>query len=109
AAYPSVPVLIDHLAEPKLGSPVEYAEVLGLARFDNVFMKLSGLEYISSDAPLHRDVRRFTRLVADAFGPQRLVWGGGTPQVVDAHLDHLSAAERDLVRGGNLAKLLGLD
>src|SRR5689334_14232197 len=30
AAYPGVPVLIDHLAEPQMGSPVEYAEVLGL-------------------------------------------------------------------------------
>jgi len=47
------------------------------------------------------------RLVADAFGPDRLCWGGGTPGIVDAHLDHFSAAERAQVKGGNLARLLG--
>ena len=108
AAYPGVPVLVDHLAEPHMGSAVEYAEVLGLARFDNVYMKLSGLGHISEDAPLYQDVRRFTRLVADAFGPRRLVWGNDPPQVVDAHLEHFSAAERAMVKGGNLAALLGL-
>jgi predicted TIM-barrel fold metal-dependent hydrolase len=109
AAYPGVPVLIDHLAEPQMGSAVEYAEVLGLARFGNVFMKLSELSHISSDAPPHLDVRRFTRLVADAFGPERLVWGGGTPRLVDAHLDHFSEADRARVKGGNLAALLGFE
>ena len=107
AAYPAVPVLIDHLAEPHMGSAVEYAEVLGLARFDNVYMKISGLSHISDDAPLYLDVKRFIRLVADAFGPQRLVWGNDRLQAVDAHLDHFSAAERAGVKGGNLAALLG--
>jgi predicted TIM-barrel fold metal-dependent hydrolase len=107
AAYPTVPVLIDHLAEPHMGSAVEYAEVLGLARFDNVYMKISGLSHISGDAPLYLAVKRFTRLVADAFGPRRLVWGNDPLQVVDAQLDHFSAAERASVKGGNLAALLG--
>ena len=51
-AYPQVIVLIDHLAEPALGNAVEYANVLGLARFAKVYMKLSGLDYLSSSAPL---------------------------------------------------------
>jgi len=106
AAYPSVPVLIDHLGEPQFGNPVEYAEVLNLARFDNVSMKLSGMSYISSAAPPHLDVKPFVRLVADTFGPDRLCWGGGSPEIVDAHLDHFSAAEREQVKGGNLARML---
>ncbi len=108
AAFPSVPVLIDHLGEPQFGTPDEYAEVLDLARFANVSMKLSGVSYISSDAPLHLDVKPFVRRVADAFGPERLCWGGGTPAIVDAHLDHFSVAERAQVKGGNLARLLGI-
>jgi predicted TIM-barrel fold metal-dependent hydrolase len=108
AAFPGVPVLIDHLGEPQFGNPVEYAEMLGLARFANVTMKISGVSYISSAAPPHLDVQPFVRLVADAFGPDRLCWGGGTPEIVDAHLDHFSAAERAQVKGGNLAKLLKL-
>ena len=109
AAFPGVPVLIDHLGEPQFGTPVEYANVLDLARFDNVWMKLSGLDYVSAEAPPHLDVRPFARRLADTFGPDRLCWGGGAPGIVDAHLDHFSAAERERVKGGNLAKLLGFD
>jgi predicted TIM-barrel fold metal-dependent hydrolase len=105
-AYPSVPVLIDHLGEPQFGNPVEYAEVLALARLRKVYMKLSGLYYIASAAPLYLDARPFARLVADTFGPDRLVWGGGAPALVDAHLDHWTEAERAQVKGGNLARLL---
>ena len=105
-AYPDYPVLIDHLAEPHMGSAVEYAQVLGLARYDNVYMKLSGLNHFSEDAPYYLEARAFTRWVVDAFGPDRLVWGSGTPGIVDAHLDHLPGAARDKVKGGNLARLL---
>jgi predicted TIM-barrel fold metal-dependent hydrolase len=104
-AFPSVPVLIDHMGEPQFGTPVEYAEVLRLARFDNVSIKLSGFGYISSAAPLYLDVKPFTRVLADTFGPDHLIWGGGAPAIVDAHLDHFSAAERDKVKGENLAAL----
>ena len=106
-AFPDLPVLIDHLGEPQFGSSAEYADVLGLARFPNVYMKLSGFDYISSEAPLYLDAKPFTRRLADAFGPERLVWGGGTPAIVDAQLDHFSAPERAKVKGGTLARLLG--
>lgn len=104
--YPDTPVLIDHLAEPHMGSAVEYANVLALAQFDNVTMKLSGLNHFSSDAPLYLEAKPFTRLVIDAFGSERLVWGSGTPAIVDAHLDRESASARAKVKGGNLARLL---
>lgn len=107
-AFPTVPVLIDHLAEPKLGTAVEYADVLALAHLDNVYMKLSGLNHFTSDGPLYLSALAFTRQVVDAFGPDYLVWGSGTPAIVDAHLGHLSEADRTKVKGGNLARLLGM-
>ena len=106
ADHPQTPVLIDHLAEPHMGSAVEFADVLALARFDQVYMKLSGLNHFAADAPLYAGARPFTRWVADAFGPDRLIWGSGTPAIVDAHLDHWSVADRAKVKGGNLARLL---
>jgi predicted TIM-barrel fold metal-dependent hydrolase len=106
ADHPQTPVLIDHLAEPHLGTAVEFADVLALARFDHVTMKLSGLNHFASDGPLYRSARAFTRWVADAFGPERLVWGSGTPEIVDAHLDYWSAGDRAKVKGDNLARLL---
>ena len=107
-AFPDCPVLIDHLAEPHMGNAVEYADVLALAEFDNVYMKLSGLNHFADDAPLYRSAKRFTRLVADAFGASRMVWGSGTPDIVDAHLEHFSATEREMVKGDNLVHLLQL-
>ena len=104
---PDTVALIDHLAEPQMGDAAEYADVLDLARFDNVYMKLSGLSHFTKDGPLHESARPFTRRVISEFGPQRMVWGSGTPRVVDAHMEQYSEADRALVKGGNLARLLG--
>ena len=106
--YPQIPVLIDHLAEPGAGTAEEYEDVLGLATFDNVYMKLSGLPHFAKDAPLYPDALPLTRRVADTFGPDRMVWGDGSPAIVDTHLAHLPEAERARVKGGNLARLLKL-
>ncbi|MFW6195446.1 MAG: amidohydrolase family protein, partial [Chloroflexota bacterium] len=108
AEHPDTPVLIDHLAEPHTGDTVEFADVLELAAYDNVYMKLSGLNHFSDDAPLYEDARPFTQRVIREFGSDRMVWGSGTPRIVDAHMPEHSDAERDKVRGGNLAQLLGL-
>jgi predicted TIM-barrel fold metal-dependent hydrolase len=106
-AFPAVPVLIDHLAEPAYGTPEEYADVLALAALPNVYMKLSELQHFAKEAPLYPDALPLTRRVVAAFGPDRLVWGGGTPAIIDAHLPQCSEAERTKVKGGTLAALLG--
>jgi predicted TIM-barrel fold metal-dependent hydrolase len=106
-AYPESTVLIDHLAEPHTGDAVEYVHVLDLADFDRAYMKLSGLNHFAQDAPLYLSARPFTRRVVEAFGADRLVWGSGTPEIVDAHAPEFSEADRLKVKGGNLAGLLG--
>lgn len=105
-AFPGCKVLLDHLAKPDLGTAVEYANVLDLARFPNVYMKLSGLNYIAEDAPLYESARPFTRRVIGEFGPDRVVWGSGTPHIVDAHMEEYSEADRAKVKGGNIRRLL---
>ena len=105
--YPESTVLIDHLAEPHMGDAVEYAGVLDLADFDTVYMKLSGLNHFATDAPLYLSARPFTRRVIQAFGPDKMVWGSGTPEIVDAHLSEYTEADRQKVKGDNLARLLG--
>jgi predicted TIM-barrel fold metal-dependent hydrolase len=104
--YSGTTVLIDHLAEPQIGDGVEYAEVLELARFDHVYMKLSGLNHFATDAPLYTSARPFTRHVVEAFGPTHMVWGSGSPDIVDAHMPEYSEEDRALVKGLNLIKLL---
>jgi predicted TIM-barrel fold metal-dependent hydrolase len=105
-AFPGCQVLIDHLAEPYMGTGVEFAHVLDLAKFPNVYMKLSGLEYFAEDAPLFESALPFTYRVIKEFGPDRMVWGGGTPRIVDAHMPGYAAADVAKVKGGNLSRLL---
>ena len=80
---PDCTVLLDHLCEPHTTSAVEYAHVLDLARFDQVYMKLSGLDHFAPDPPLFESAGRLTARVAEAFGPRRMVWGSGTPGIGD--------------------------
>jgi predicted TIM-barrel fold metal-dependent hydrolase len=69
-------------------------------------MKLSGLDHVAQDPPLYLSVRPFTRRVIEAFGPDRLVWGGGSPRIVDVHMEGYPEADRMKVKGGNLARWL---
>ena len=103
---PDSVVLIDHLAEPHMGSGVEFADVLELASFERVYMKLSALSHFAQDAPRYESARAFTRRVIAEFGPDRLVWGGDMPEIVDAHMPEYSAEERAKVKGLNLLELL---
>ena len=105
---PESTILIDHLAEPHTTDAVDFAGILDLASFDKVYMKLSGLGHFADDGPLYPSARPFTNKVIEAFGPGNMVWGSGTPRIVDTHMAGYSEAERQLVKGGNLEKLLNL-
>jgi predicted TIM-barrel fold metal-dependent hydrolase len=104
---PDSTVVVDHLAEPRMGDAVEYARVLELATYEGVYMKLSGLNHFATDAPLYTSAAAFTRRVIAEFGPARMIWGSGTPAIVDAHMAEYSQADRERVKGRNLADLLG--
>ncbi|WP_373512929.1 amidohydrolase [Persicitalea sp.] len=106
-AFPGCKVLIDHLAEPHMGTGPEFADVLDLAKYPNVYMKLSGLNHFAKDEPYYESALPFTSRVIKEFGPERLVWGSGSPKIVDVHLKGYSEKERAMVKGGNIRKLLG--
>lgn len=105
-AFPGCKVLIDHMAEPKLGNPYEFADVLEMAKLPNVYMKLSGVDYIATDKPDFRSVLPFTTRLIREFGPDRVVWSGGSPHIADVHMKGYSAADIAKVKGGNLQRLL---
>jgi len=105
--FADYPVLIDHLAEPHMGTDAEYEDVLAMGALPNVTMKLSGLTHFSKQPEPHMDARDLVRRVADAFGPERLGWSSGSPAIVDALLDDWSEEERARVKGLNLARLAG--
>jgi predicted TIM-barrel fold metal-dependent hydrolase len=105
-AFPGCKVLIDHMGEPKLGNPYEYANMLDLAKLPNVYMKISGMGYIANDGPDYESIRPFTSRLIKEFGPERIVWSDGSPHIVDVHMKGYSAADIARVKGGNLQKLL---
>lgn len=105
-AFPGCIVLIDHLAEPDMGTAVEFAEILELGQIPDVYMKLSGIEHFTDDGPLYESARPFTKRVIEAFGPDKMVWGSGTPAIVDAHMQGYSQADINKVKGGNLRRML---
>ncbi|MFO7917506.1 MAG: amidohydrolase family protein [Anaerolineae bacterium] len=107
--YPDFPVLIDHMGEPQLGTPEEYEDVLALARFSNVTIKMSGLSHFSQEPEPYLDTRPLVRRVAAAFGPDRIAWSSGSPIIVDQLLDHWPEAKRAKVKGHNLARLAGFE
>jgi len=99
-------VLIDHLGEPHMGSAVEFADVLDLAKYPNVYMKLSGIGHFADDELYYESALPFTKTVINAFGADKMVWGGGSPKIVDVHMASYSAEDREKVKGGNIQKLL---
>lgn len=72
--FPDFTVLVDHMAEAKYGNGPDYSDVLRMSELDNVYMKFSGLNHYAADEPTYESVVPFSRWVADAFGPERLVW-----------------------------------
>ena len=106
AAFPGCKVLIDHMANPKTGMIWEYGDVLDLAKYPNVYMKLSGLGYMTTDAPDYASQLPFTRRVIKEFGAERVVWSGDSPHIAEVHMQGYSAADIAKVKGGNLQRLL---
>ena len=112
--FRQMPVIIDHLARSSFGTPAEYAQVLELARLPNVIMKFSGVRYSASEEYPFRDVRALVRQTYDAFGPDRMIWGGLGRSVAEfkqnkAVFDEMFAfapeADRLKIRGQNAMRL----
>jgi predicted TIM-barrel fold metal-dependent hydrolase len=111
-------VVIDHLGRPFQGTPQEHAVVVNWSRFPNTVMKLSGIP--SRRSYPHRDIRPVIRQLTDAYGAERMIYGGGfnasaTPQSYRAaferarsYIDYLSADDQAKILGGTAKRLFGL-
>ena len=110
-------VIIDHLGRPFPGTPEEHEVVLRWSRFKNTIMKLSAIP--APTAYPHRDIAPVIRRLVDAFGAERLIYGGGFgPETTGesyraaiertrSFITHLSKANQAKVLGGNAAVLFG--
>jgi len=83
---PGVKVIIDHLARYSQGTPAEYEEVLKLGANKGVYMKFSG--------PPVADPQPLCKRIHQAFGVERIIWGGlgMNPQDYEKKRESFSAA-----------------
>ena len=77
----STPVVIDHLGHRRPGDRKHCRQLLDLARYPNVYVKLSGLYALSPEPHPHPDVEWLIGEVLQAFGPRRLMWASDFPYI----------------------------
>lgn len=127
--FPGVKVIIDHLAQAdlKVEDPLpEFQKLLALARYPNVWVKVSELTSVSRSGKYpFTDAHAWVKRVYDAFGPDRLLWGTGYPGAARAHyqrpglkeelaliregIPFFTSADRDKILGGNAVRLWKFD
>lgn len=115
--FSKVRVIIDHMGRPMQGTPAEHAVVLRWSRFENTVMKLSAIP--DRGAYPHRDVMPIVRQLTDAWGAERMIYGGGFNAEATGEnyrqaferarslLTHLSAGDQDKILGGTAKRLFG--
>ena len=141
-AHPDLCVVIDHLGirQPPMDvrdTPPMSAlpELLHLARYSNVMVKLCGVPALSEAGYPYSDVWPYVRQIFEAFGPERLMWasdisrfqgriswGGPMPFVAEGYVgqhsyadslalfrdaNQLSSHEKELFLAGNIRRILG--
>ena len=115
--FKDVRVYVDHLGRPFQGSPKEYERVLGWSKYANVVVKLSAVP--GRDAYPHRDPSPVVNRFSEAFGADRLMYGGGFSasatgesyrkerERIAGMLSHMSESNVAKVLGGTAARLMG--
>jgi predicted TIM-barrel fold metal-dependent hydrolase len=95
----------------------DLAEMLALARYPNVALKLSGGPSYSSEPYPYRNVHKYIRQMFDAFGPQRCFWGTDITRMPCSYrqcvtmfteeLPWLQGRDKELVMGQAICDWLG--
>lgn len=124
AEFPEQPFVLDHIAKPAiregLVSPWQ-EELQQLAKFQNVFCKLSGMVTEAKWKQWRpEDFYRYLDIVLAAFGPERVMIGSDWPvctlsgdyastmRVVADYLQKHPAPVREQILGSNCAKFYNL-
>jgi L-fuconolactonase len=124
AELPELPMVIDHLAKPKIRDQITTGwidDLKAAAKFPNIFCKLSGMVTEANwETWKPADLKPYVEAVLEAFGPDRCMYGSDWPvcelagsyeQVYNALVEVLgpiSDSERTAIFGGTAQKFYGL-
>jgi predicted TIM-barrel fold metal-dependent hydrolase len=120
--YPRLTLIVDHMGFARETmdnqAPAGAARIAALARYPNVFVKVSALPCFSSEPYPFRNLEAPLRRVTDAFGPRRCFWGTDLSRML-AHCTYrqgvthftrempfLSADDLDWIMGRGLQECL---
>ena len=125
--HPAIPLILDHMAYPDVSEAptfASYKPVLDLARFPNVYVKVSDVAGRSEERFPYGDVQPVIRRLYETFGIEHLMWGTGYPgrqrvkygwptladelRLVREGFDWLTDPESDQLLGGTAASVWGL-
>lgn len=122
--FPGVPVILDHLGKPiKEESPSfpSFQNVLSLAQYPNVYIKLSAMSYQSNESYPHRDLINCAEKAVQAFTPQRVMCGTDFCftlgahnyhtglELVDTYMPFLHEADKEWIYAGTALKLFSFE
>ena len=123
--YPHLRLILDHMGYPEVDAEeAAFQPIVELARYDNVYLKLSDVAGRSNEAFPYTDVHPFIEKLLSAFGAARTVWGTGYPghhrqkhnwpslaqelQLIREGLPFLTADDKDQILGGTAAQIWNL-
>lgn len=124
AQFPNQPFVVDHLAKPSIKDKFLQPwtkDIWGLAAYENVFCKLSGMV---TETNWHHwktdDFISYLDVALEAFGASRLMIGSDWPvctvagsyadvmQIVEQYVSQLSSDEQAQILGQNAERFYGL-
>jgi predicted TIM-barrel fold metal-dependent hydrolase len=119
ARHPDLKLIVDHMGALR-GAKGDAAfphmpELIALAKFPNVAVKLTGGPFYADDAYPFKSLHRHYRRMYDAFGPHRLFWGTDITkmpcswrQCIDhmLEIDWLSEPDKKLIMGAAICAWL---
>ena len=123
--YPHLKLILDHMGYPEVDAEeAAFQPIVELARYDNVYLKLSDVAGRSDQAFPYADVHPYIEKLLSVFGAARTVWGTGYPghhrqkhnwpslaqelQLIREGLPVLTADDKDQILGGTAAQIWNL-
>ena len=114
--HPALKLHIDHLGRPGGGTGqtddevfADLPDMLALARFPNVAVKMSGAPSYSSQPYPYRNIHGYLRQIFEAFGPDRSFWGTDITRMPCSYRQCVTMFTEELpwLRGRDLERVMG--